>query len=136
MAIPVFIVCTIGFGILAMLAVLEAVKRSAARIDKRIAEVGARISDVHLVTPTTPGVQGTVSARLFEAMKDVCDCGRAENQAEALHDSLKRNPVVLQAEVERAWKSYMDKIGFRKAAVDRYLKIMVDQPAQHAAKGA
>ncbi len=91
-------------------------------VEKKIMILSSRVKDYLVITPG-PGVQGAVSARLFEAMKDVCTAAMAKAKAEKDHTAVHSNKTALMSDVDLLWKAKRKTEEDLDAAVERYKKI-------------
>lgn len=89
----------------------------------QIRVLSERVKDYLLITPTSPGVKGAVTAQLFEAMKDVCETAKAEADAHKEHTSAQNNKTSLVSDVELLWRVWRKATQDSEAAVERLRKI-------------
>jgi hypothetical protein len=92
-------------------------------IGNQIRELSARVKDYLLITPTSPGVQGAISARLFEAMKEVCETAKAHADAHDRWEKGEQNGTALMSDVEALRREWHEASRTAEAAVDRLKKI-------------
>lgn len=92
-------------------------------VSAQIRILSERVKDYMLVTPNSPGVQGVISARLFEAMKDVCDTGKVRVEAHRAYQAAYANATMLMSDVDQLMKSSTKADRDHENAVDRLKKI-------------
>lgn len=107
--------------VLALLSLVVASEWSS--VSSQIKTLSDRVNDFYLIAPDSPGIQGTISAKLFEAMKDVCETAKAKAEAEKQHNIARDRGTSLMADVSRYWQDFLKADKEHDSAVERLKKI-------------
>lgn len=94
-----------------------------ATISFQIKTLNDRIRDYYLITPDGQKAQGVISARLYEAMKDVCAAGEAQVEANGKYKSANNNNTSLVSDVAQCLRDSIKADKELTVTVDRLKKI-------------
>ena len=89
----------------------------------QIRTLSGRVKDYLLITPSSPGAKGVISVTLFEAMKELCEAAKADNDTLIRWGEAKKNPSAWVADVDALYDEHSKAEKNFKAALDRLRKI-------------